>query len=123
MILDRKHAEMLNKNKTYLRFFRTPTLIPDEIYFVTVLHHLNRKIRNSLKFGIVNRQNYLKHDYVTYAKWYDPRINKWQIKHPFEYNIMEKYDILKMKNSKALFARKFSPESDIKNYWKYIIEP
>lgn len=122
MILSRKHAELLEKNKKLIKYFRKPTLIPDELYYITMLHYLDKDVRKNLRFDIVSRRNYLKHDYITYAKWFDDRTYKWQTKHPFEYTTMEKHDILKIKSSKALFARKFSPESDIKKYWKYIIE-
>lgn len=121
MILDRNHARLLNKNNKLIQFFKTPYLIPDEIYYITVLHYLNKNIKNELKFPINDRKNYLKHNYITYAKWYDPRIKRWQMKHPFEYNVMDKYDIIMMKNSQALFARKFSSESNINKYWKYIV--
>ena len=44
------------------------------------------------------------------------------ITHRMLYNsLMDKYDIIMMKNSQALFARKFSSESNINKYWKYII--
>ena len=120
MILDRKHAETLSKNKHLIEYFRTPRLIPDEIYYITALHHINKNIKNELKFDINNRENYVKHQYINYAKWYDPIIKKWQTKHPFEYDKMNKYDILMMKQTKALFARKFSPESNIIKYWNFI---
>ena len=122
MILDRKHAELVVNNEKYLTFFRTPNLIPDEIYFVTLLHHLDKNIKNKLKFSKTTRQDFIKHNKVTHAKWYDPALNKWNHKHPFEFTQLNRYDIMQMKKTPALFARKFSTESDIHKYWKYIIE-
>lgn len=121
MVLDRKHAELLNSNIGLMKYFRIPRLIPDEIYYITVLHHLNKNIKNELKYGIRNRQNYLRHEYVTFAKWFDEQTKKWQIKHPIEFNRMRVQDVNKMKYSKALFARKFSKSSNIEKYWNYIV--
>ena len=121
MVLDRKHAELLNKNIHLMKYFRKPNLIPDEIYFITALHNIDPTITNELKFKKTNRKDYLKHSSVTYAKWYDPYIKRWQTKHPFEFNKMNDYDVINLKNSKALFARKFSPDSNIIKYWKYIV--
>ena len=33
---------MLNKNIDLMKYFRVPRLIPDEIYYITALHHLNK---------------------------------------------------------------------------------
>lgn len=121
MVLDRKHATLLNNNINLMKYFRVPRLIPDEIYYITALHHLNKNIKHELKYGIRNRRNYLRHEYVTFAKWYDEKTRRWQIKHPIEFDKMNMYDINSMKYSKALFARKFSPNSNIEEYWDYIV--
>ena len=121
MILDRKHATILNKNIKLMKYFRVPRLIPDEIYYITALHHLNKNIKQELKYGVRNRRNYLRHEYVTFAKWYNEKTRKWQTHHPIEFNKMTIYDINSMKYSNALFARKFSKNSNIEKYWDYIV--
>ena len=122
MILDRKHALLLARNKHLIVFFRKPRLFPDEMYYITLLHMIYSNIKDELKFKMSNYQEYQKHNKITYAKWYDPTLNKFEKLHPIEFNIMNKEDILNLKHSRALFARKFSINSDIEKYWNYIIE-
>ena len=121
MILDRQHANILNNNTHYISYFIKDNLFPDEMYFITLLHLLNPNIKNELKFKKTSRLNYLKHDYITFAKWYDSKTKLLYMYHPYEFNKMCKEDVELLKNSKALFARKFLKDSDIIDYWYYII--
>lgn len=121
MILDRQHADILNKNTHYITYFIKNSLFPDEMYYITMLNLLHKNIKNELKFKMTSRLNYLKHDYITFAKWYDTKTKLLYMYHPYEFNKMEKEDIEKIKNSKALFGRKFAKTSDIIDYWYYII--
>jgi len=121
MILDRQHAEVLNNNTHYISYFVKDNLFPDEMYYITILHLLNKNIKNELKFNKTTRTNYLKHDYITFAKWYDSKTKLLYMYHPYEFNKMNKEDVELLKNSKALFGRKFLQDSDIIDYWYYII--
>jgi hypothetical protein len=121
MILDRQHAEVLNNNTHYMSYFVKDNLFPDEMYYITMLHLLNKNIKNELKFNKTTRLNYLKHDYITFAKWYDSKTKLLYMYHPYEFNKMNKEDVELLKNSKALFGRKFLKDSDIIDYWYYII--
>lgn len=121
MILDRKHALSLYENKYLHKYFTKYRLIPDEMYYISMLHIINPNIKGELKFKISGYNEYNKHDKVTYAKWYDPTLNILNKLHPIEFNIMKKNDLINLKNTKCLFARKFSKNSNIDLYWKYII--
>lgn len=121
MILDRQHAKLLNNNVHYISFFIKENLVPDEMYYITLLHILNKNIKNELKFKKNSRNEYLTHNFITFAKWYDTKTKLLYMYHPFEFNKMEKEDIETLKNSNALFGRKFSKDSDIIDYWYYII--
>lgn len=121
MILDRQHALSIIKNKQLDHLFLKPRLIPDEMYFISMLHLINPNIKKQLKFKILNHNEYIKHNKITYAKWYDPELQKLENLHPIEFNKLKKNDLINLKKSKCLFARKFSKKSDIYKYWKYII--
>jgi len=119
MILDRTHAITINKNKDFLQYFRKERLIPDEMYYLTLLNILYTNIKNELRLPEHTRDEYLKHQYITCANWFD--IEQYNESHPKKYKQLVRKDLIYLLNSKALFARKFDIESDIDFYWDYII--
>ena len=123
MILSRDHAKIIIlNNKNYRKLFIKRSQIPDEMYYITMLYILEPDIVNQLEFSINNREKYKKHDIVTFANWYDDNNNLVNSYHPKNFNIISEKEYKLLVNSNALFARKFIRSSDIKNYWKSIIE-
>jgi len=121
MILDRTHAEILDANTYLLKHFNIKKLIPDEMYYLTALHYLQPNIFKQIQFPLQTRKTYLQHNNITYAKWYNPITKIWQIKHPVVFDKMSNYDLKVIKQSNALFARKFSKKSNIDKYWSDIV--
>jgi hypothetical protein len=122
MILDRKHAIIIKDNyKKYRQYFnKNKLIIPDECIFITILNYLEPNFKNELQFQEHTRDQFKKHNYITFADWYDEGqlINSF---HPQLYNKIEQNDIIQLKGKNSFFARKFSSTSDIKKYWNEII--
>jgi hypothetical protein len=127
-ILDRKHAQLINDNTHLIKYFNFPKLpnypklIPDEMYYLTILNYVYPNIFKELQFPIQTRPEYLKHKFINHAIWYHPIKKTWKNYHPITFGKIEDFAIKRFKNSKALFARKFSESSNILKYWDYIIQ-
>ena len=118
MILDRRHAELIDDNRHLLHYFNIEGIFPDEIYYITILHTLIKKPKGHFKFRRHSRKKYKKHRYITQAKWTKGR----QSLHPEEFELLTKADIRLLKTSPALFARKFTESSDIGDHWQTIVK-
>ena len=122
MILYRKQAIIIKDNyKKYRKDFnKSKIMIQDESLFITLLNYLVPNLKNELQFPEHTRDEFKKHNYITFANWYNngKLINS---NHPLVYNKIKKKDIIQLKENNAFFARKFSLNSDIKKYWKKII--
>jgi hypothetical protein len=118
MILDRRHAELIDRNNHLLKYFTIDGLFPDEMYYITILHTLIKKPKGHFKFRRHSRKTYKKHKYITQAKWTKGRPSL----HPKEFGLLTKDDIRWLKTSPALFARKFTESSDIGDHWHTIVK-
>ena len=92
------------------------------MYYLTILNYIHPNIFKELQFPIQTRSEYLKHQFINHAIWYHPIHKTWENNHPIEFDTIENFAIKSLKNSKALFARKFSESSNIIKYWDYIIK-
>ena len=103
VVLTRKHAELLVRFNFLPDFVRC--IIPDEHYVGSVLTHLGEE------------ENLLPQD-PTHLLW--TKVSPVQMT-PFEYAKLEDENINNWKATPSLFARKFTPASDIYERWYDIV--
>ena len=57
MVLSQNHAKLVYKNRNALEYFKIPKLVPDELFYITLLHYLLQDKDKQLKHPITIEQN------------------------------------------------------------------